>query len=153
MLEPSIPYGWQPIGTTIQLPCSKSKRLNVLGLLGKDCSFESWVFDGYINSLIVVEFFDRLASSIKRPMAVVIDNAPIHTSGEFTKNIDEWASKGWIIVNIPPYSPELNLIEILWRKIKYEWMPFSAYQFFQNLQESLHEILGSIGTSYTIKFS
>ena len=41
MLEPSIPYGWQPIGTTIQLPCSKSKRLNVLGLLRKDCSFES----------------------------------------------------------------------------------------------------------------
>jgi hypothetical protein len=90
--EPSIPYGWQPISTTIQLPCSKSKRLNVLGLLGKDCYFESWVFNGYIN----VEFFDRLASTIQRPMAVVIDNAPIHTSGEFTKNIDKWARKGLI---------------------------------------------------------
>ena len=152
-LEPCIPYAWQTIGTNIELPCSKSKRLNVLGLLGKDCSSHSWVFDGNITSSIVVEFFDRLASSIQRPMAVVIDNAPIHTSDEFTENIEDWAEKGLIIVKIPPYSPELNLIEILWRKVKYEWMPFSAYQSFQNLSESLYEILANIGTSYTIKFS
>ncbi|MDD5275924.1 MAG: transposase [Methylovulum sp.] len=25
---------------------------------------------------------------------------------------------------LPPYSPELSRIEILWRKIKYEWLPF-----------------------------
>lgn len=58
-----------------------------------------------------------------------------------------------IIVKIPPYSPELNLIEILWRKIKYEWMPFSAYQSFPQLQECLDEILANIGKLYTIKFA
>ena len=138
---------------TIELPCSKSKRLNVLGLMGKDCSFQSWVFDSSINSSVVVAFFDQLAESINRPMAVVIDNASIHTSGEFTENIEKWANKGLVIVKIPPYSPELNLIEILWRKIKYEWMPFSAYQSFQNLQECLFEILANIGKSYTIEFA
>ena len=152
-LEPSVPYAWQTIGTTIELPCSKSKRLNVLGLMGKDCSFQSWVFDSSINSSVVVAFFDQLAESINRPMAVVIDNASIHTSGEFTENIEKWANKGLVIVKIPPYSPELNLIEILWRKIKYEWMPFSAYQSFQNLQECLFEILANIGKSYTIEFA
>ena len=152
-LEPSVPYAWQTIGTTIELPCSKSKRLNVLGLMGKDCSFQSWVFDSSINSSVVVAFFDQLAESIDRPMAVVMDNASIHTSNEFTENIEKWANKGLILVKIPPYSPELNLIEILWRKIKYEWMPFSAYQSFQNLQECLFEILANIGKSYTIKFA
>ncbi|MEY3808261.1 MAG: hypothetical protein RI893_1237 [Pseudomonadota bacterium] len=152
-LEPSVPYAWQTIGTTIELPCSKSKRLNVLGLMGKDCSFQSWVFDSSINSSVVVAFFDQLAESIGRPMAVVMDNASIHTSDEFTENIEKWANKGLILVKIPPYSPELNLIEILWRKIKYEWMPFSAYQSFQNLQECLFEILANIGKSYTIKFA
>jgi hypothetical protein len=29
-------------------------------------------------------------------MAVVIDNASIHTSNEFTENIEEWAKKGLI---------------------------------------------------------
>ncbi|MFI3197268.1 MAG: transposase [Methylococcaceae bacterium] len=27
------------------------------------------------------------------------------------------------MVHIAPYSPDLNIIEIVWRKIKYEWMP------------------------------
>jgi transposase len=31
-----------------------------------------------------------------------------------------------IIKYLPPYSPELNLIEILWRRIKYTWLPFSS---------------------------
>nr|WP_275575222.1 transposase [Methylocucumis oryzae] len=127
--------------------------MNVLGLMGKEGSFKSWVFDGTISSAIVVAFFDELADSLTRPMAAVIDNASIHTSHEFTQNLEEWRKKGLIIVNIPPYSPELNLIEILWRKIKYEWMPFSAYQSFQTLKDSLFEILANIGSSYTINFT
>ncbi|KJV06330.1 hypothetical protein VZ94_12075 [Methylocucumis oryzae] len=121
--------------------------------MGKEGSFKSWVFDGTISSAIVVAFFDELADSLTRPMAAVIDNASIHTSHEFTQNLEEWRKKGLIIVNIPPYSPELNLIEILWRKIKYEWMPFSAYQSFQTLKDSLFEILANIGSSYTINFT
>ena len=39
------------------------------------------------------------------------------------------------IYPIPPYSPELNIIEIVWRKIKYEWLPFSAYESFLSLKK------------------
>jgi len=35
-LEPKVPYAWQPIGETIEVPCSKSSRLNVLGFLTPD---------------------------------------------------------------------------------------------------------------------
>jgi hypothetical protein len=28
---PFVPYAWQPVGTTLELPSFKSKRLNVLG--------------------------------------------------------------------------------------------------------------------------
>ncbi|MDR1180459.1 MAG: transposase, partial [Bacteroidales bacterium] len=34
---------------------------------------------------------------------------------------------------LPPYSPELNKIEILWRFIKYKWLPFEPFLNFQNL--------------------
>jgi DDE superfamily endonuclease len=37
----------------------------------------------------------------------------------------------------PSYAPELNLIEILWRCIKYYWLPFSAYTSFQCLCEAV----------------
>ena len=47
----------------------------------------------------------------------------------------------------------VNIIEIVWRKIKYEWMPFSAYESFRNLKESLFDILANIGKSYTVNFA
>ena len=47
-----------------------------------------------------------------------------HKSFEFQENIERWQQQGLTIDNIAPYSPELNIIEIVWRKIKYEWMPF-----------------------------
>jgi len=152
-LEPCVPYAWQPAGETIEVPCSKSKRLNVLGFMDKDCSFQSLVFEGSIDSAVVVACIDFFTKSLKRPTALVIDNAPIHTSNEFMQNVERWKELGLTIVPIAPYSPELNLIEILWRKIKYEWMPFSAYTSFQSLQETLFDILANIGKTYSIKFA
>ena len=152
-LEPCIPYAWQPVGEYIKLPCSKSKRLNVLGFMSKNCEFQSMVFEGSITSAVVVACIDLFAKSLRRKSALVIDNAPIHTSAEFTENIEKWKAQGLTIVPISPYSPELNLIEILWRKIKYEWLPFSAYDSFQSLKENLFEILANIGKSYVINFA
>ena len=68
---------------------------------------------------------------------VLIDNAPMHTSNAFESKIADWALQGLNIQNIPAYSPELNKIEILWRKIKYEWLDFSAYLSFETLTTNI----------------
>ncbi len=34
-LIPYIPYGWQPVGQTLEIPSERSKRLNVLGLMSR----------------------------------------------------------------------------------------------------------------------
>lgn len=161
-LEPCVPYAWQLVGETIGIPCSKSKRLNVLGFMNRACAFTSLVFEGTVNSAVVVASIDHFLLTLPthpglltllKPVALVIDNASIHTSEEFLENSDRWKAQGLTIVHIAPYSPELNLIEILWRKIKYEWMPFSAYLSFANLKVCLFEILASIGKSRTIAFA
>ena len=125
----------------------------MLGFMNRDCAFQSFVFEGSINSAVVVGCIDHFAKSIERPTALIIDNAPVHTSNEFLGNVEGWEEQRLTIVPIASYSPELNLIEILWRKIKYEWMPFSAYESFQSLQENLFEILANIGKTYTIEFA
>jgi hypothetical protein len=51
-----------------------------------------------------------------------------------------------------PYSPELNLIEILWRFMKYDWIPFSAYMSLPCLLQAVEDILQRFGTDYTIAF-
>ena len=152
-LEPCVPYAWQPRGETIEVPCAKSKRLNVLGFVNRECSFTSVVFEGSVTSAVVVASIDHFISTLQRQTTLVMDNASIHKSFEFQENIEHWQQQGLTIVNIAPYSPELNIIEIVWRKIKYEWIPFSAYESFQNLKESLFEILANIGKSYIVNFA
>lgn len=152
-LEPCVPYAWQETGKNIELPCSKSKRLNVLGFMNKDCNFHSMVFEGSITSEIVVACFDQFIKTLERKTVLVVDNASIHTSKEFKENIERWKKEGLTIMYIPPYSPELNLIEILWRKIKYEWLPFSAYDSFRSLKENLFDVLSKIGKTCTINFT
>ena len=66
--------------------------------------------------------------------------------------IQEWKQKDVLIYFLPPYSPELNLIEILWKRIKYQWLDFDAYRSFQNLKEKLNFVLNNFGEKYDIKF-
>lgn len=152
-LEPCVPYAWQRVGEQIKVPSSKSKRLNVLGFIDRDCHFESYVFEGSVTSEVVIACFDRFAEKATKKTVVLIDNAPMHTSNAFLENIEKWEAQGLFIQNIPPYSPELNKIEILWRKIKYEWLDFSAYESFSALKSALNNILATIGQDYRINFS
>lgn len=152
-LEPCVPYAWQPVNVTIEIPSSKSKRLNVLGFVNRDCKFDSFVFEDTITSAVVVECFNWYADHIEKPTTLIIDNASIHTSDEFNSNIKDWEEKGLKIYRLPTYSPELNIIEIVWRKIKYDWLPFDAYKSYADLKRELFDVLANIGITYKIAFS
>ena len=96
-----------------------------------------YVFEGSVNSDVVIACFDKFTKNLDKKTVVIIDNASMHTSHAFLDNIDRWEKQNLFIQNIPPYSPELNKIEILWRKIKYEWLDVSAYESFTSLKENL----------------
>jgi transposase len=151
-LEPPIPYAWQFPDEQIEIPSSKSRRLNVLGFLSPDNTFHSFVFECSVNSEVVIACFDYLSEQITQETWVVLDNAPTHTSDAFEECLQRWKAKGLFIQRIPAYSPELNLIEILWHMIKYFWLPFSAYASFETLVEAVEDILRHIGTRFRIHF-
>jgi len=88
--------------------------------------------------------------NITKKRVVIIDNAPIHTSQKFLDKIQELEEKDMFFKFLPTYSPELNIIEILWRFIKYEWLPFSAYSSFKQLVIEVENILIQIGERFKI---
>jgi transposase len=112
---------------------------------------------------------DNYVQKIDKLTVVVLDNAPIHTSKAFQKKIAEWRQKKLEIFWLPTYSPQLNLIETLWRFMKYEWIEVEgrsgfptmpnrlvekeAYFSWKNLVEYVEKILKDYGTKYTINFA
>jgi hypothetical protein len=69
---------------------AKSRRLNVLGFMDRDCQFHSFVFQDTITSAVVIACIDAFAKSLQKPTSLVIDNASIHTSKEFLAKIEKW---------------------------------------------------------------
>lgn len=152
-LTPSVPYGWQPIGERLEIPSSKSRQLNVLGFLDyQGNAFDPYVVEGCVDAATVIACMDSFCDKLTRPTTVVIDNAPVHTSGLFQSMIPGWEQRNLYLWFLPPYSPELNLIEILWKKIKYQWLPIDAYQSFACLNEKICYILANVGKLFSICF-
>ncbi len=152
-LEPAIPYAWQPKGENIELPSSKSTRINVLGFLNTDMEFQSFMFNCSVNTDVVEACFDSFSETITGKTIVIVDNAPTHTSIQFTENLQKWEKKGLSVKYLPAYSPELNKIEILWKFIKYYQLPLSAYNSFKDLDEQLENVLKNISIDYKICFT
>ncbi len=96
-------------------------RIKVVGFMNRKNDLHTYMFEQTIHPGVVIACFDAFCHTIKKKTVVVIDNASIHRSEEFEDHIPSWKKPGLIIKYLSPYSPELNLIEILWRRIKYTW--------------------------------
>jgi transposase len=151
-LTPNVPYAWQTKNNQILLPAAKGKFLNVVGLMNRKNNLFYEVLDTTFNSDKFINFMDRFALQINKKTVVILDNSPIHKSKKFMYKVKEWKEMDLLIYFLPAYSPELNLIEILWRRIKYNWLPFDSYLCFQNLKERLSDVLHNFGNKYDIIF-
>ncbi len=153
---PSVPYAWQPLGALLEVPAKRTARIKVLGLLTQDNQFESFNFTGAINSEIVIACFEefiRLRGPSSIPRIIILDQSSTHTSYEMLAKLPVWEQQGIILKFRPAHCSELNLIEILWRFIKYSWLPFSAYLSFDNLVKELENILTKIGDEFRVNFA
>jgi len=149
---PEVPYAWQECEEQILIPSEKTKRINAVGFMNRKTDLFVYTFEDSINSQVVTACFDKFIETLKRISIVVLDNASIHHSQWFEDHREDWESKGLYLYFLPSYSPELNLIEILWKHIKYYWISLSAYTSFDALRKELNRVLANVGTQYTIEF-
>ena len=130
-----------------------SERINVLAFLSRTQAFDATTVIGRVDSATVVAVFNQFSLTIKKKTVVVIDNASVHTSALFKQNINKWEKRGLFLKYLPTYSPELNLIEILWRFIKYKWLDLTAYSTFKKLNDEIQKVLEGVGSKYQITFA
>lgn len=152
-LTPYVPYGWQEKGEKIPIKSSRSRRLNILGLRNRHQELDAYIFEGRITSEVVISCLDKFAENLPIKTVVVMDKASFHRSKKIQDKIDEWKHKNLEIFWLPSYSPQLNLIEILWRFMKYEWIEIDAYSSWQNLINYVEKVIREFGKEYVINFA
>ena len=113
---------------------------------------KSYVSLQSINSDVVVNCIETFFPVVERHTVIVVDQASIHTEGLIYDYLEEWKERGIELFVLPSYSPQLNLIEILWRFMKYEWLEIEAYLSWKNLVEAVENILKEYGKAYAINF-
>lgn len=97
----------------------------------------------YINSDSVCLLLYKIIDQCKNaPVTLVLDNARYQRC----KKVMELAEKlGIELLFLPPYSPNLNLIERFWKFVKKECLYSKYYENFQKFSEA---ILSCINTAY-----
>lgn len=155
-LNPCLPYLWQkkgqpPVGLPAQ---AHGQRLNVLGLLrSTDCTLWHFPTVEKLTAQHVIESIESLLPDLTQPTVLVLDNATVHRAKAVQAKCKEWRKRGLRLLFLPPYSPQMNRIEILWRHVKYRWLPMEAWQSFQKLSQAVTSILNQVGKQYRINFA
>lgn len=94
-MTPKIAYGWQPIGEQWSIPAYKDKVLNVFGLHNPITNhLISYILPkkSYMSSELFIKYMNDFVSKITKPTAVVIDQAPWHTSERTLSKLEQWSS-------------------------------------------------------------
>ena len=150
-------YGWIRKGENRKLKSNSGRsRFNIHGAMNAE-TFETTIVAGErnIDHESTVSLFEQLEMlhPYARKIHVILDNARYH----YSDSVRQFASKSRInIIYLPTYSPELNLIERLWKVFKKNviynqyYEKFYAFKeaclnFFRNQKSHHHEISSIMG--------
>ena len=152
-LMPCVPYGWQFADEDVFMPSEQGGGLNCFAFMTRQnrCHFTTTCQP--LNSEFVCEQLEQISMRLEKLTVVVLDNAPVHKAGRLQERRAAWEKRGLYVFYLPRYSPHLNIVEILWRKLKYEWLSARDYETKEGLFYTVRQALAAVGTSLTINFS
>lgn len=139
VLAPFLGFLWSAVRLFIQAPSGR-QRFNVLGALDavtKDIFLVT--NQTYITSVQVCALLTQLAAArTGLPLTVVLDNARYQRCKLV---IAQAASLGIELLFLPPYSPNLNLIERLWKFVKKQCLYSTYYDKFDKFKQAISDCL------------
>ena len=160
-MQTKVAHGWIKKGKEKEVPTTASKtRVNILGAINlNNMSVITDECEKNINGSSIINFFDLIKKeySSKTAIHLILDQAGYNKSFP----VREYASKLGIHLHyLPPYSPNLNAIERLWKvmneEIRHNVFFKSARDFKQKIRwffdHRLPEILPDLRTRLNDNF-
>jgi transposase len=123
-------------------PCGHWKTTTFTAGLRCDGLVAPWVLEGPMNGEAFLVYVDKvLAPSLSNGDIVVIDNLSAHKVAGVRAAIE---ARGAILLYLPPYSPDLNPIEMAFAKLKTLLRKAAA-----RTTDSLRDAIGQVLSAFT----
>lgn len=139
VLAPFLGYLWSFTRLFIKAPAGRS-RFNVLGALNATTHELITVLnDSYINAQSICDLLWKVARlNLEMPITFILDNARYQKCAVVqdlarTLNIE--------LLYLPSYSPNLNLIERLWKFVKKQCLYSKYYSEFVSFKKAITDCL------------
>jgi transposase len=153
LTHPYLAHVWAKRGADLRVPApGQSAKVAMLGVL--DWAHRELVVHtsrtkrsaDFIALLDEVDqrYGPKLGVAL-RPIVLVLDNGPIHTSKASRAALAERAH--WLTVEwLPKYAPELNDIEGVWRDLKRHHLAHQAFSGPEDLDGAIHDAVMKLNT-------
>jgi transposase len=118
-LLPGVVRTYGPRGLTpVIYEWQTRDHLSVMGGVTPEGKVYTLARQESLNGLHSIEFLAHLLRHAGERLLVVWDGSPIHRRAEVTKFIAAIGRKRLWVEQLPPYAPDLNPVEWLWRRLK-----------------------------------
>ena len=136
---------WTLRGVRPVIPAAGSnQRLCVYGAFNYRTGQSHYMVHPKKNSQQFYEFlWQLLEANTDRRIVLVLDNASYHRTHRILKLLDEH-SDHVLVIWLPRYSPELNLIEGLWGYLKRSSLNNYFFGDIESLETAIHEIFDQL---------
>jgi transposase len=127
-------------GPTLPSPVGKEK-VSIAGAVSQETGslfvLTASTFNAVSLKRFLQKFFKKSTRRKKKKTLLVLDNAQYHKAKELNEYLEEVKDRLGLLF-LPPYCPDLNPIEMVWREIKRE---VTNYRYFPSLTEQKQKLL------------
>jgi hypothetical protein len=153
LTHPYLAHVWAKKGADLRVPApgqaAKVAMLGVLDWAQRDLHVQTSRTKRSADFIALLAEIDRhwgpRPGEGMRPVVLVLDNGPIHTSKATRAALAEqahWLSVAWL----PKYAPELNDIEALWRDLKRHHLAHQTFTGPKDLDRAIHNAVAKLNT-------
>jgi transposase len=151
--HPYLAHVWAKKGADLRIPApGQSTKLAMLGVLDwarRDLIVRTSRTKRSADFIALLEEVDRRYGPklgvVLKPIVLVLDNGPIHTSKASRAALAlraHWLTVEWL----PKYAPELNDIEAVWRDLKRHHLAHQTFTGAEDLDRAIHDAARKLNT-------
>ncbi len=119
-------------------------HLSIMGGLTLDGRMYTLVRQEPLNGLHTIEFLEHLGHQINGAALLIWDRSPIHRRAEVEAFIKTIGAKNLAVELLPPYAPDLNPVEWLWKQLKKVEMANLTCRDLEELHGEFHLAVGRV---------